>query len=73
MTVCGNDPRVQLSAHDLAEVESFRRFLKVCGAPPFTREDAMRIPGWLPYVLGVGPAPPTGMDGLPVTAWTAPA
>lgn len=65
----------RLSGNDIREIRTFERFLRAIDhPPPVTRGDfSCRLPGWVPYMLGVGPAPPEGHDHLPVTAWRLPA
>jgi hypothetical protein len=59
--------RPPVSVHDLQEMRTFRRFLTTVG-----HDNIWQHPGWVPYALGWGPAPPPGMEDVPVTAWTLP-
>lgn len=61
-----------LSAHDRAEVAAFKRFLSLGVRSSEAGRIPREFPGWLPYCLGTGPAPPEGFDDVPVTAWTLP-
>lgn len=63
----------QPTGRDLAEVRDFQRFLQISGPADDEPGRLWRIPGWIPYVLGIGPAPPEGFDLTPITAWSFPA
>lgn len=62
---------------DVDEVLAFSRFLALGARPALPGQEVARgeaIPqGWVPYVLGLGPAPPDELDDVRVTAWTMPA
>lgn len=63
------------TAHDMAEVRKFQRFLGLAGLPP-GRDDGWiprRAAGWIPYVIGFSFEPPEGMDDVHPTAWGLPA
>jgi hypothetical protein len=55
---------------DMDTIADFQRYLRV--APPGTRGGLWLIPGWVPYALGIGPAPPKGFDYTPITAMPFP-
>lgn len=62
----------RLTAHDAGEVRALQRYLALELEPPFGGDEAAAHPGWVPYVYGIGGAPPEGLDDVPLTAWTWP-
>jgi hypothetical protein len=61
-----------ITDRDWAEIAAFKRFLSLGVRPDDHGRIPREFPGWLPYVLGWGPAPPVDCDRLPVTAWSFP-
>ena len=58
--------------HDRREIAAFQRFLAL-GVSPYEADRIWReFPGWVPYVLGFGPAPAPGQDDVPVCGWSLP-
>lgn len=64
--------RAGATARDRYEARTFARYLRLGLGPDEPGELRRRAPGWIPYVLGLGPPPPEGMDAEHPTAWTLP-